>query len=157
MNLQTPLSELMTTQMQTVEEYDTMEAVARIFEQHDVHHVPVRSGKGDLLGIVSKSDFLKISFGMSLFGNPEKDTYNKALYKTTLVRDVMTRIVVTLEPDDTVETAAKIFQENLFHAIPIVSGKRLLGIVTTYDLLNFAFRKQNYTSIEGEAYRSSLD
>ena len=142
MKSRTPLSELMTADLYTVDEYDTMEAVARIFSRHEIHHVPVINEKKELAGIISKSDFLKISLGMSLFSEPEENEYNSALYNTTLVRDVMSKIVVCLEPKDTAEVAARIFMENLFHALPICENGKLVGIVTTYDLINFAFKKE---------------
>lgn len=142
MNADTPLAQVMTTRLLTVRECDSMEMVHRIFQKHDIHHVPVENEKGELAGIVSRSDFLKISFGMSLFNNPERDNYNTALYKSMLVRDVMTKMVVALSPRDTVRVAANIFRENLFHAIPITEKERIVGIVTTYDLLNFAFRNE---------------
>lgn len=142
MKNQTPLSKIMVKDLFTVEEFDTMEAVAKVFSKHEIHHIPVVNAKKELVGIISKSDFLKISLGMSLFSDNEENQYNQALYKTTLVRDVMSKIVVSLGPEDTVEVAAKIFKENLFHALPITEKGKLVGIVTTYDLINFAFKSE---------------
>ncbi|MEZ4980721.1 MAG: CBS domain-containing protein [Saprospiraceae bacterium] len=51
----------------------------------------------------------------------------------------MTKIV-NLRPEDPASFAARIFGENLFHALPIVESGKLVGIVTTFDLLKMAFR-----------------
>ncbi|MEZ4950899.1 MAG: CBS domain-containing protein [Saprospiraceae bacterium] len=140
MNKQTPLREIMTTKVQKVQELDTLERVAYLFEKYDFHHIPVEDEEANLVGIVSRADFNTLSYGLSLFGNPDKEIYNQALYKTTLVRDVMTKIVVNLRPEDPASFAARIFGENLFHALPIVESGKLVGIVTTFDLLKMAFR-----------------
>ena len=55
----------------------------------------------------------------------------------------MTSQVARLSPKDSLQTAADYFRENLFHAIPIVDeNDRLVGILTTYDLINYAFREE---------------
>jgi len=52
----------------------------------------------------------------------------------------MTTQVAKLNPEDSIMVAAGYFRENLFHAIPVVSTDGLLvGILSTYDMLNFAF------------------
>lgn len=52
-----------------------------------------------------------------------------------LVRDVMTKQVITAGPEDSISAAAKIFAEKAFNHLPIVDDKgKLLGIVTSWDL-----------------------
>ena len=69
------------------------------------------------------------------------DFEQQALEKM-LVEDVMTRQVATLSPDDELVAAGSLFKENLFHAVPIVDEEGLLlGILTTYDLLEFFFNQ----------------
>ncbi|MBK6619429.1 MAG: CBS domain-containing protein [Saprospirales bacterium] len=68
---------------------------------------------------------------------------NDRLFKSLLVEDVMTRQVATLTPEDSISIAAGYFKENLFHAIPIVDkGGLLVGILTTFDLLNYFFNQE---------------
>lgn len=136
---QAPLSSIMTTDLIVVNPKDKVKEVAAVFQKHNIHHIPVVSGMHQLEGLISKSDLLKISHGWSLFRNLQEDTYNSALYESLLAQDIMTRAVAKLEPQDTVEMALGIFKENLFHALPIVLNGRLVGIVTTYDLLQYAF------------------
>ncbi len=49
-------------------------------------------------------------------------------------REVMTRDVVTVSPDTTVGEIAAIFVRHRISAVPVVSGKHLLGIVSQTDL-----------------------
>ena len=53
----------------------------------------------------------------------------------------MTQPVVAVYPEDTAEIAVGMFRENRFHAMPVVDkeSRKLVGIITVMDLLNFAF------------------
>jgi acetoin utilization protein AcuB len=52
----------------------------------------------------------------------------------------MTKQVAKLKTEDSLEMAVGFFRENLFHALPVVNDEgELVGIVTTYDLLNYAY------------------
>lgn len=54
----------------------------------------------------------------------------------TLVRDVMTRDVITLRPDDTFEHAADVLGEHRIGAAPVVDADgNLVGILRDEDLL----------------------
>ncbi len=145
MNKYAKLREVMTEQVITVKPTDTMARVDEIFNTHHIHHLPVVDDDGKVVGIISKTDYYKMQHGLTMFHSAKSEEYNQALFHSILVEDVMTKQVATLHPDDTVATAAAYFRENLFHAIPIVDEhKRLVGIVTTYDLLNYAFKEDAY-------------
>ena len=51
------------------------------------------------------------------------------------VRDVMTRKMWTIGPDASAADAAKTMLEHRIHRLPVTEGDRLVGIVTTMDLL----------------------
>lgn len=46
-----------------------------------------------------------------------------------------------LEPEDKIGTAAELFLDNRFHALPVVSDGYLVGLVTTFDVLRYEFKK----------------
>lgn len=136
----TAIASIMTRDVFFVHPDDTMERVDEIFKMHNIHHVPVIDRESHVVGIISKSDYLKILHGFTLFKTEKSESYNKAILRSLLANEVMSRQVASLQPSDTVDIAAGYFRENLFHAIPVVDyEKRLVGIVTTFDMLNFAF------------------
>ncbi len=136
------LSTIMTTNVVTIHPNEIMTKIEEIFSGYQFHHLPVIDSEGTVVGILSKRDFDKVLHGMTLFKSQNVKTYNQTLLRSLLVKDVMTPQVVTLLPDEPIKIAADIFKENLFHAIPIVDDeKKLVGIVTTFDLLNFAFKE----------------
>jgi CBS-domain-containing membrane protein len=136
----TSIANIMTRDVFFVHPNDTMQRVDELFKTHNIHHIPVIDDDSHVVGIISKVDYLKILHGFTLFKTDKSMEYNKAILRSLLVGEVMTKQVATLQPEDTVDVASGYFRENLFHAIPVVDRqKKLVGIVTTFDMLNFAF------------------
>ncbi|HSO94509.1 MAG TPA: CBS domain-containing protein [Acidimicrobiia bacterium] len=54
---------------------------------------------------------------------------------STPVRDVMTKKVVTIAPDQTFEAAADLLAANGIGAAPVVDGDRLVGMLRDEDLI----------------------
>jgi CBS domain-containing protein len=135
------IKDIMTAEVITVQPDDTMEKVRDIFERRNIHHIPVVSG-GKLAGIISREDYLRVIQGFNSYSEPKRAQSNAALLRSMLVGEVMVRQVARLGPEDSLQTAAGFFRENLFHAIPVVGASgELLGILTTYDLINYAYQE----------------
>lgn len=58
--------------------------------------------------------------------------------KPTLVRDVMTREVVTLFPEDNLEKIDEGMRHFRFRHLPVVDNGKLVGLITHRDLLRVA-------------------
>jgi CBS domain-containing protein len=127
----------MTTRLVTVEPQTTARAIKDIFEQHEFHHLPVVEGNDKLLGIISKQDFYKVAYVFSL--ETTGRTWSEKEYEVLKAKDLMTDHPLSLEPEDTIGLAADIFLANQFHAIPVVEDDRLVGLITTHDLLLYSF------------------
>jgi acetoin utilization protein AcuB len=52
----------------------------------------------------------------------------------------MTKKVITVSPDDTLERAADLLAENRIHRLPVVRDGKLVGIVSDSDIRNAALR-----------------
>ncbi len=123
-----PLSSIMTTKVITAGPDDKLSVARDIFKQNRVHHLPIVRGTA-LIGILTTYDMFKL-------------VDSGSDYNTVLIRDVMTKHVATLEPEDKVGSAAELFLENLFHAVPIVKNNELKGIVTSFDVIKYQFHKE---------------
>lgn len=137
----TRISDIMTPDPITLNINDTVDRVHEIFESKSIHHLPVIDNEGALQGIISHIDLMKISYGRSLFRIHNKEALNQTLYRTLLVKDVMTRDVKSLRPDDTISDALALFKKNIFHAIPITHSGRVCGIISCFDLLMYAYNR----------------
>lgn len=88
-----------------------------------------------LIGIISWSDILRISFGDTF--DTDQRAVDATLDHTFTLEQVMQKDPVTLPETGTVREAAEILANSSFHALPIVNGGKLVGMVTTTDLLKY--------------------
>ncbi|MFN0034576.1 MAG: HPP family protein [Saprospiraceae bacterium] len=65
-----------------------------------------------------------------------------------LVQSHMTKDVVTLTPDSTLGEARAILIGKHIHHIPIVEGKKLVGMVTSWDIFKLGKSADEYQSIK---------
>lgn len=128
------VSKVMSASPHTVHEADPVSKVRKLIEEHSVHHVPVVSGE-KLVGIISWSDLLRVSFGE--FGNQDGKQLDNILDHTYKLSDLMVGDPRTIPVTGTVRDAARILSEGKFHALPVVDGEKLVGIVTSTDLIKF--------------------
>ena len=144
----TTVGNIMSTPVITVHKDDTMSKVQDIFRKNNIHHIPVIAEGNQVVGIISKSDYLRLLHGFTLFKTEKSIAYNDAIMRSLLVGEVMTRQVATLNPEDSLEMAAGFFRENLFHALPVVSDQgQLIGIITTFDLITYAYADTYVTEL----------
>lgn len=65
-----------------------------------------------------------------------------------LVPAIMTTDVITLGPDNTLGEARKIFLGKRIRHLPIVEGKKLVGIVTTWDMFKLGKSVEEYSDMK---------
>ena len=59
---------------------------------------------------------------------------------TVKVKDIMTKKLATLGPDDSIEKATQLFEEYKYDGFPVVNQEgKLLGIVTAYDMVSQSY------------------
>lgn len=127
-----PISEIMSTDIVTVHEKQSLHEVAQLINEKAIRHVPVVSSN-KIVGMLSKTDLDKISFVNTVDG----EQLTTLMYDVLTIAQVMTRNVLTIEHKDTVYDAALLLSENEFHALPVMDEDTLVGIVTTTDLIKF--------------------
>lgn len=131
------IKEIMTSDVMSVHDSENLSAVARIFRENPIHHVPVLKGKKPV-GIISTQDIFKLIFDFDSTDTRMLDTLLDHTYK---IKDVMTDKLVIFEEESTLKDAAKILSDSSLHSILIVDKKGdLTGIVTTTDLIRFLYK-----------------
>lgn len=128
------VSHVMTENPVTTHPGESISAVRKLFQDNDIHHIPVVRGK-ELIGIISWTDLMRVSFG-DAFGQSD-ESVDVTLDHTMTIEELMHKNPRTLTKDHSVRDAAVALSEADFHALPVVSGKDLVGIVTTKDLIRF--------------------
>jgi CBS domain-containing protein len=128
-----PVKEIMTKEVYTVQENEKLSKVVEMFRKHKIRHIPVLSGK-KISGIISRTDINRLTFG-ALFENQEGA--DEAVLEILSINQVMTAKPKVVSEDDSIKDIAEIFANEEFHALPVVSGDELKGIVTTTDVIQY--------------------
>ena len=134
MNKLTPISKIMTTEVVTLNKKDSLNTAEMLFKTHKIRHIPVVD-EDKLLGMLSYSDLLRISFADAVFDDEE--TVDTVVYNMFTIEQVMEKKLVSVSSDTTIKEVASILSKKDFHALPITKNEKLVGIVTTTDLLNY--------------------
>lgn len=129
-----PVSHIMTSQVITVNHSNSLEDAEKLFTKNNIRHIPVVSGE-ELIGMLSLTDLLRISF-VDNFGDDE-GTIDTAVYNMLSIEQVMVSKPVAVQQDATIREVAEILSTKEFHALPVVDGNKLVGIVTTTDLIKY--------------------
>jgi CBS domain-containing protein len=134
----TPVADIMSRYIVAVEPNTSVLEIKALFDKNQFHHIPVVDN-GKLIGIVSKIDVYQVTHCDALFRSKPDQEFNDRLLKSVLAEEIMGKQVVVLSPTDTVLDAAALFSKNKYHALPVVDNGKFVGIVTTYDLLEYAY------------------
>ena len=119
----------MTRQVITVSRGDTLKFASLLLKEHRIHQLPVVEGD-ELIGFVSGTDIRN-----STFEETTVSEIGEIVVKNKTVEEIMTRDVITVSPEDTVEDALVIIHKRRLGALPVVEGKKLVGIITKADVL----------------------
>ena len=120
----------MTRNPKTVGPDDPLTLAADLMRNFRINHLPVVE-EGKLVGILSDTDLRNASLTSDrLSGLGELQVQDRR------VREVMKTDVWSLTPEDAVEDALLIIRRKRFGALPVLSGDRLVGIITKLDLID---------------------
>jgi CBS domain-containing protein len=128
-----PVSKIMTQEVASVQETDKLADAVAVIRNKKIRHLPVMKG-GTISGIISATDINRLTFG-SLFENQEGA--DEAVLEMLSIPQVMTSKPRVVSPEDSIKDVAEIFSSEPFHALPVVEGAELKGIVTTTDLIKY--------------------
>lgn len=131
MRKKVPVAEIMTRSPQTVHFGMKLSAVQQTMASGGFHHVPIVSGT-ELLGMISTTDLLRAA---AETGDPGMT--NGTLDHAPSIGETMSAGLTTVGPHDSIRHAAELLSRGQFHALPVVEGRDLVGIVTSTDLIRY--------------------
>ncbi len=109
----------MITELITVSPKDTVEFAIQIMQQHSIRHLPVVED-GKLVGLVTESS-------LRPYLSPEK--------LRLPLREVMIINPITIDPEASIDEAARIIYKYKVGGLPVLSQGKLVGIITITDIL----------------------
>jgi CBS domain-containing protein len=119
-NISKKVHHIMSTDIFSVEEKDSIELVAHMMKWKNIHHMPVIKGDKELMGILSWNDV------SALFENGNATN--------ATVKSLMNTDLITIDQDSTVDEAKVLMEKHHIHSLPVVRESKLVGLLTSNDL-----------------------
>lgn len=132
------VQQVMSKELYTVQEDDSVELVSNVMNWRKIHHVPVENDEGEVVGIISSGDIIRY-----YCKNSDDETIT--------VDDIMKKNPITITGQTEVTEALKIMRKNNLGCLPVVKEKKLIGILTEFDFVYMAEHLfEELQSIEAE-------
>ena len=128
-----PIASIMTKELITLNLKDSLYSAEKRMKVNHIRHMPVVEGD-ELIGLVSLSDLQRVSFIDSYSKEGTEDT---PVYNMLSIRDLMIKNPLTASPKTTILEVSKLLASKEFHSLPVVDDGKLVGIITTTDLLHY--------------------
>src|SRR5215217_1919763 len=128
----------MSSRVVTVPPDMRLKDVADLLVRHGISAVPVVDD-GELVGIVSEADLVPLELAPDPRAHliPQTDA---PVHLPKVAAEAMTREVIALPEDADAAEAGRLMLERRIKSIPIVKGRRVVGIVARWDLLEVLAR-----------------
>ncbi len=136
--------DIMRRKIVTVGSYLTLQELTKVLDENGITGAPVVDSSGTVLGVVSQTDLVRTrretAAGIPLYHREIEEPLTSLgihfeEFDQTRVEQIMTPGAISFDEETPVETLAAAMLERHIHRVLITNGERLVGIVTTMDLL----------------------
>lgn len=142
------VKDIMTTDVIAVATGDSVELCAKLMQENNISGLPVLDEAGRVAGIVTEGDlirrasrikapgYLEILGGLIYLGSPKKfvDELQRAM--SLEAGQMMSKNVISVKPDDSVEKAATLMVEKNISRLPVIDeSSKLVGILSRRDIM----------------------
>lgn len=115
------IKHIMTTRLFTVNHNDLAALATNIMHWKDIHHVPVVDHEDHLKGLLTWTHIIN-------------NDYSQAINNSQVVSEIMSKSVITANPDTLIKDAIKTMKHHEIGCLPVVENDSLVGIVTIKDV-----------------------
>ena len=110
----------MTKKVITIDPEAKLQEAIALMRRHSIRHLPVVKDE-ELVGWVSEADI--------------RSAYLASLIEDIRIKDVMIKDPITVDPETPLEEAAKILYRHAIGGVPVVEGKKVVGVLTVRDIM----------------------
>jgi CBS domain-containing protein len=111
----------MVNEVVTIDEHSTVKEAAEVMNKHEIGCL-IAIRKGEAVGIITERDLLKRVIAKA------RDASG------TSVKEVMSSPLIVIDPDTDLDEAVKLMFQSKIKKLPVVEGKKLIGLVTLTDI-----------------------
>ena len=105
-----------------------------LMTSHSIRHLPVINEDGELVGLLTHRDLLRVCVSsIADISRKEQD----ALLRGIPAEQIMTAGVLTVSPNSDVRSAAELMLDRKIGCLPVVDGRKLVGILTEADFVRY--------------------
>jgi acetoin utilization protein AcuB len=132
------VGEKMTREVITISPKEGVMVAKHILDEKRIRHLPVVSD-GKLVGIITDRDIRR---------NLPSPVPGLEIHEMSYLLDklqvqmVMTREVISVTPQTSIEAAANLLVAHKIGGLPVLDGERLVGIITEIDLLKALLKRE---------------
>lgn len=128
-----PVSSIMTKEVRTAGEDQTIRAIAEMMNKHDIGSVVITDNKDSPSGIITERDIVRfVGSSKTTFAAPAKN--------------VMTKPIITADAMMSLKDAMQTMQSKNIRRLPIVEKGKMVGIVTEKDIFRAILKSQALVS-----------
>lgn len=125
------VEEIMMKSPVTLKPKDTLDLANDIISLGRIRHIPVLDN-GKLVGLLSQRDLFGTA-ATAVLGL--KGRAQRALLKSFVIEEIMTKRVITTSRDRPLKEAARTLAVKKIGCLPVMEGDSLVGLLTTTDVL----------------------
>ena len=146
------VAEIMTAEPYTLSPDDSLAQARKLMADHHIRHIPIVSGDGSLVGLVSQRDVLAAADSSVL---PEQSSREQEENYVAL-SSVMTSPVQTVDEQASLRGTAMHLLQNRMGCLPVTRDDVLVGIITDSDFVEVAINLMELLE-QAEPEMSDLD
>lgn len=119
------VKEAMNKEVKVISPSSSIREAADKMNKYRIGSLIALSGSGQVVGIITERDILTDVVALGKLSDEVK------------VEDVMTKDLITISPDASLEDAADLMNNNKIKKLPVIENGRLVGIITASDLIAY--------------------
>ena len=126
------LLKLKGSEVYTVQADATLEDTIRLMAEKRIGFVPIMEGE-NIVGLYSDRDFTRLL------------TFYEDISLNTPIREVMVSPVYFIKSEQTIDEGMAVMNAMHFRHLPVLEGKKLIGVISIGDIIKQAMLEKNYT------------
>jgi len=130
------VKDIMTEDVFVLHANDDLDLVQTLIKSRHTRYIPIVDSNGSFVGLITHRDLLSLT--VSRLANMNNNG-PEGLNGHVPIRKIMQNGILTADPDMNLFTALSIFLKNTVGFLPVVSKKKLVGILTEADFLKLTF------------------
>jgi acetoin utilization protein AcuB len=127
------VADWMTETVLAVETFDSIGIARQVMAKHRINQLPVLDNEA-LVGIVTDRD-VRDAYPTSMMIDRGEEIDRFA--DSVTVEEVMTHNIFTVGPETPLQQAVSLLRRHRIGSLPVVQNKKLVGIITRSDILDF--------------------